>query len=114
MKTAALAVAILAAFCVEGSAQDILSGQDIRSRIVGHSFHGRKGIMSVSLRYAEDGTVTMRAPVGAGAGTWSLSDNRLCVKIVTGPRRMDECLTFTRLSDGTYRASNGMRLTPAE
>ncbi|TDE37925.1 hypothetical protein [Antarcticimicrobium sediminis] len=114
MKTATLAVAILVAFCVEGNAQDLLSGPDIQSRIVGHSFHGKKGIMSVSLLYAEDGTVTMKAPMGTGAGTWALSDNRLCVKMLTGPRKMDDCLTFTRQSDGTYRASNGMRLTPAE
>lgn len=114
MKTATLAVAILVAFCVEGNAQDLLSGPEIQSRIVGHSFHGKKGIMSVSLRYAEDGSVTMTAPMGAGVGTWTLSDNRLCVKMLTGPRKMDDCLTFTRQPDGTYRASNGMRLTPAE
>ncbi len=114
VKTATLAVAILVAFCVEGSAQEVLSGSDIRSRIVGHSFHGKKGIMSVSLLYAEDGTVSMKAPMGTGTGTWALSDNQLCVKMLTGPRKMDDCLTFTRQPDGTYRASNGMRLTPTE
>lgn len=114
VKTGALAAAIVVAFCVDANAQDILTGAEIRSRIIGHSFQGRKGIMSVSLRYAEDGTVTMRSPVGTGAGTWALSDDRLCVKVVTGPRKMDDCLSFTGQPDGSYRASNGLRLIPDE
>ncbi len=114
MKTGALAAAIVVAFCMGANAQEILSGAEIRTRIIGHGFQGRKGIMSVSLRYAEDGTVTMRSPVGRGKGTWTLSDNRLCVKIVTGPRKMDDCLAFTGQPDGTYHASNGLRLIPDE
>jgi len=113
-KTGALAAAIVVAFCMGAHAQDALSANEIRTRIIGHSFQGRKGIMSVSLRYAEDGTVSMRTPIGSGAGTWALSDDRLCVKIVTGPRKMDDCLSFTGQPDGTYRASNGLRLTPEE
>jgi len=114
MKTGVLAAAIVVAFCMGANAQDILSGNEIRTRIIGHGFQGRKGIMSVSLRYAEDGTVNLRTPIGSGAGTWALSDDRLCVKIVTGPRKMDDCLSFTGQPDGTYRASNGLRLIPEE
>ncbi|PWE31233.1 hypothetical protein DDZ14_13680 [Maritimibacter sp. 55A14] len=106
--------AILIALCVRSDAQKSLSAAEIENRIVGHYFQGRKGILSVSLHYGTDGTVTMRAPLGTGTGRWALSGDRLCVKLETGPRKADECLAFASQPDGTYRASNGMRLIPVE
>ena len=111
LKMAILAVAILVALCTDARAEQLLSAEDIRREIVGHSFQGRKGIMSVTLHYGRDGTVRMKSPLGTGQGNWTLSDNRFCVKLVTGPRKADECLTLIRLSEGEYRASNGLRLT---
>ena len=114
MKITALVVGILVAFCTDASSEPLLSAQDIENRIIGHSFEGRKGFMSVALHYGRDGTVTMRSPLGTGHGGWVLSDNRLCVKLVTGPRKVDECLTFTSQADGRFIASNGLQLTLTE
>ncbi|MFX0541002.1 hypothetical protein ACEWPM_004620 [Roseovarius sp. S4756] len=114
LKTALLAIAILIALCVRSDAQQSLSAVEIQDQIVGHSFQGRKGILSVSLHYAEDGTVTMRSPLGSGTGRWTLPGDQLCVKMETGPKKANECLAFTRQPDGTYRASNGLRLTPVK
>lgn len=114
VKIAALVVGISVAFCTKANSEQFLSAKDIESGIVGHSFQGRKGILSVKLHYGRDGTVTMRSPLGTGQGSWTLSGNRLCVKLVTGPRKVDECLTFIGQSDGEYRASNGLQLTLTE
>ena len=114
LKIGLLAAAILIALCMRSDAQEALSAAAIEDRIIGHAFHGRKGILSVSLQYGTDGTVTMRSPLGTGTGRWMISGDRLCVKLETGPRKADECLTFATEPDGTYRASNGMRLIPVE
>ncbi len=114
LKTGLLAAAILIALCMKSDAQETLSAAAIEEHIIGHAFQGRKGILSVSLQYGTDGTVTMRSPLGIGTGSWMLADDRLCVKLETGPRKADECLAFVTEPDGTYRASNGMLLIPVE
>lgn len=114
LKIVLMAAAVLIALCVGSDAQQSLSAAEIEERIVGHSFRGRKGILSVSLHYATDGTVTMRSPLGTGTGRWTLSGDRLCVKLETGPRKVDECLTFASRPNGVYRASNGLQLTAVE
>lgn len=114
LKTGLLAAAILIALCMRSDAQEALSAAGIEDQIIGHAIQGRKGILSVSLQYGTDGTVTMRSPLGTGTGRWMISGDRLCVKLETGPRKADECLTFVTEPDGTYRASNGMRLIPVE
>lgn len=114
LKIVFVAAAILIALCVKSDAQQLLSAAEIEDQIVGHDFQGRKGILSVSLHYGTDGTVTMRSPLGTGTGRWTLSGDRLCVKLETGPRKADGCLAFVSQSDGAYRASNGMRLIPVE
>lgn len=111
LKTAILVVAILIASCMDATAEQLLTAEDIKREIVGHSFQGRKGIMSVTMHYGQDGTVRMKSPLGTGEGHWTLVDNQLCVTLVTGPRKADECLTLTSLSKGEYSASNGLRLT---
>ena len=111
LKVIVLAVAILMAFCVKSEAQQFLTANEISTQIVGHQFQGKKGIMSVTLHYARDGSMTMQTPLGAGTGTWILSGNQLCVTLTSGPRKGSECLTFTRQSDGRYLGSNGIRLT---
>lgn len=113
-KVVLLATAILIALCVQSDAQQMLTATEIREQIIGHDLRGRKGIMSVSLRYAGDGTVAMRSPLGTGTGRWTISDDRLCVRMETGPKQAEECLAITRQPDGTYRTSNGLRLSPAE
>lgn len=114
LKIMTLSVAMLIALCMEADAQQPLSTGEINNQIIGQSFQGRKGFLSVELHYAKDGTVTMRSPLGTGDGSWTLSNNQLCIKLETGPRRVNECLTFVRQPDGAYRASNGMRLSPVE
>ncbi len=111
LKVATLTLAIMMALCIKANSQQLLSAEEIESQIIGHRFQGKKGILSVSLHYARDGTVTMQSPIGAGAGNWRLSDNQLCVKLSSGPRKANECMTFISQQDGTYRASNGLRLT---
>lgn len=114
LKFSLLAAAILIALCMRSDAQEMLSAAAIEDRIIGHAFQGRKGILSVSLQYGTDGKVTMRSPLGTGTGQWTISGDRLCVKLETGPRKADECLAFVTEPNGTYRASNGMRLIPEE
>ncbi len=114
LKTTVFALAVLMALGTKADSQQLLSGDEIQSQIIGHSFRGKKGILSVSLHYAPYGTVTMQSPVGSGEGSWTLSGNRLCMKLMTGPRKADECLTFTSGPGGTYHTSNGLRLTKAK
>jgi len=114
LKITVLTFAILIPLCIEAKAEQPLSANDIRTQIVGHSFQGEKGIMSVSLDYATDGTVTMRSLIGSGKGSWELSGNQLCVTMLSGPRKGRECLAFIRQSDGSFRGSNGVRLTLTE
>jgi hypothetical protein len=104
-------LAILSAPGMTARAQQLLSQEEIESQIIGQRFQGKKGILSVFLHYGRDGSVTLRSPIGAGAGRWTLADNRLCVDLSSGPRKANECLTFIHHRDGTYRASNGLRLT---
>ncbi|WP_324753927.1 hypothetical protein [Roseovarius sp. Pro17] len=111
LKVTVLAIAILTAFCVKSEAQELLTADQISTQIIGHRFQGKKGIMSVTLHYAEDGSMTMQTPIGSGRGTWRLSDNQLCVTLTSGPRKGSECLTFIRNPDGRYQGSNGVRLT---
>ncbi|HEY9040122.1 MAG TPA: hypothetical protein VIN05_14410 [Roseovarius sp.] len=108
----ALAAAILMPLCAAAGAEQALSADEISREIVGHEFQGRKGIMSVNLRYARDGTMTLKTPIGQGAGSWMISGNQLCVTLTSGPRKGQECLTFTRQPNGRYLGSNGIRLTP--
>lgn len=114
LKVVLLTTAIMIALCVRSDAQQMLTAAEIREQIIGQDLRGRKGIMSVSLRYAGDGTVAMRSPLGTGTGRWTISDDRLCVRMETGPKQAAECLAITHQPDGTYRASNGLRLSPAE
>lgn len=114
LKISLLAAAILIALCMRSDAQETLSAAGIEDQIIGHNFQGRKGILSASLQYGKDGAVIMRSPLGTGTGRWTLAGDRLCVKLETGPRKADECLAFVSEPDGTYRASNGMRLIPVE
>ncbi len=111
LKIMVLTAAILTAFCVKTNAQQLLTGDQIETQIVGHRFQGRKGIMSVTLDYARDGSMTMQSPIGTGEGHWALSGDQLCVTLTSGPRKGHECLTFTHQSDGRYLGSNGIRLT---
>lgn len=106
--------AILITPCGKADAQQLLSAEEIEDQIVGRSFMGKKGILAVTVDYASDGTVTMKLPLGTGKGRWMISDNLFCVSIETGPRKANECMTFTTEADGAYRASNGMRLIPVE
>lgn len=112
IKIIGLAGTIVIALCTQAQSQQLLTGDDVSNQIIGHSFKGRKGILSVTLRYEKDGTVVMQSPLGKGAGVWAILDNSLCVNLTDGPRKTNECLTFSRETGGTYRASNGMRLTP--
>lgn len=114
LKIVLLASAILIALCMRSEAQETLSADAIEDRIIGHTFKGRKGILSVSMQYGTDGMVTVRSPLGTGTGRWTLAGDRLCVKLETGPRKAHECLAFVSEPDGAYRASNGMRLVPVE
>lgn len=110
LQVTALAIAIVTGAGTGARAEQPLSAQDIKRQIIGHGFEGRKGIIAVTLHYGKDGTVTMRTPFGAGEGSWTLSDNQLCVTLPSGPRKGSECLTFTSQAEGEYRASNGLRL----
>lgn len=114
LKITALAVAILTGLCAKLSAQQMLTADEISAQIVGHSFQGKKGIFSVKLHYAKEGSVIMHTPIGSGEGTWVLSGNRLCVTLTSGPRKGSECLSFIRQPDGRYQGSNGIRLTLME
>ena len=105
-----LALALLSAPGMAARAQQLLSQEEIESQIIGQSFQGKKAILSVFLHCGRDGSVTLRSPIGAGAGRWTLADNRLCVNLSSGPHKANECLSFIRHPDGTYRASNGLRL----
>jgi hypothetical protein len=109
-----LAFATLITLCVEARAEKILSANEIQTQIIGHSFQGKKGIMSVSLEYAMDGTVTMRSLIGPGKGSWALSGDQLCVTLLSGPRKGKECLPFIRKPAGSFRGSNGLRLILVE
>ena len=111
LKVMALAVAILTALCTTADAQQVLTADEISTEIVGHRLQSKKGIMSVTLQYAKDGSMTMKSRVGSGEGSWALSGNQLCATLTSGPRKGRECLTFTRQSDGRYQGSNGVRLT---
>lgn len=114
LKITVLTFSILILLCIEAKAEQTLSENEIKTQIIGHSFKGKKGFMSVLLDYATDGTVTMRLPIGTGKGSWVLSGDQLCVTLLSGPRKGKECLTFIRQSDGTFRGSNGIRLTLVE
>lgn len=114
LKIATLAVAILPALYGAAAAQQLLTADEISTQIVGHKFQGRKGIMSVTLQYAKDGTMTLRTPIGPGGGNWIVSGNHLCVTLTSGPRKGSECLTFVRQPDGRYQGSNGIWLTLME
>ncbi len=111
LKITALTFVIMAASIGQSEAQQLLTADQISAQIIGHRFQGRKGIMSVTLHYARDGSMSMQTPLGAGAGGWTISGNQLCVTLTSGPRKGAECLTFIRQPDGRYQGSNGVRLS---
>ncbi len=111
LKIMLLAFSVLTASIGQSQAQQLLTADQISTQIIGHRFQGRKGIMSVTVHYAQDGSMSMQTPLGAGEGGWTVSGNQLCVTLISGPRKGAECLTFIRLPDGRYQGSNGVRLT---
>lgn len=112
LKIATLAAAMLIAVGVQAEAQQQLSAEEISSEIIGQRFQGKKGIMSVTLHYAKNGSMTIETPVGAGKGTWEMAGDQLCVTVMSGPRKGSECLSFSRRKNGGFDGSNGIRLTP--
>ena len=114
LKITILTIVILIPSTLEAKAEPPLSANDIRAEIIGNSFRGEKGIMSVSLNYATDGTMTMQSLIGSGKGNWDILGNQLCITMHSGLRKGRECLTFIRQSDGSFRGSNGVQLTLME
>ncbi|MEL6677763.1 MAG: hypothetical protein AAFQ51_03585, partial [Pseudomonadota bacterium] len=89
-----------------------LSGPRIAGEIIGHALSARMGLLRADMRYETDGTLSMRAMMMRGGGTWELVNDTLCVEITSGPRSGSaECLTFKDTGEGGYEASNGMVLT---
>lgn len=111
LKALGLSAALLVA-CLATASAEVLTPTEIEAEIIGQEFQGRVGIMRATIRYNEDGTVEMRAPIGRGSGTWQMAANGVCLDLTSGPRQGQECVTFTRVGDGTFEMSNGMQLVP--
>ena len=88
-----------------------LTKEQISQKIIGKTLMGKRMGMPVQILYKVDGTITMKAPFMSGSGTWTYSNNGICMTMTRGPRRGKNCITFQHLGDNKYRNSKGLNFT---
>ena len=97
----------------EASAEP-MAGADIQAKIIGHSFDVRRMGMRVRMTHSTGGDVTLSSALFEGEGTWTVVGDELCVNIIKGPRKGENCVTLTDLGSGSYRTSDGVTLNAAQ
>jgi hypothetical protein len=107
---AALAALALFAFGIAPALAGTMTGEQIAQQIIGQELETSRNGMKVRLRYRTDGSVTMRAPIFSGEGTWALSGDELCMTLTRGPRQGITCHSFEDLGNGRYRNSEGLTI----
>ncbi|NSX56712.1 hypothetical protein [Parasulfitobacter algicola] len=88
------------------SDHQLLTGQQLRDEIIGHTFHATRGDQVVQVRFFDNGTVNLMTPQHIAAnGKWSIRGNEICT---TGLRKTDsDCATLERITQRVYRTSHG-------
>ena len=91
-----------------------LTKERISSEIIGNTLDARRLGLPVRILYKRDQSVTMKFAIMSGAGTWSYSDNGICMLLTSGPRKGKTCVTFEHLGGNKYRNSEGIVFTVAK
>ena len=107
---------LLSAFCfsimsMSAAVAETLTKEQISQQIVGKTLIANQMGMKINMIYKPDGTVTMKALLMSGSGTWSYNDNGICMLMTSGPRRGETCVTFEHLGGKKYLNSEGATLT---
>ncbi len=88
-----------------------LTKDQISSQIIGKTLNAKRMGMRVIIHYNKDGSVSMKAPLFTGTGSWVYQDDGICMDLKTGPRRGKTCVTFEQLGDNKYKNSEGIEFT---
>jgi hypothetical protein len=81
----ALLAGIILALSTAAFAQS-LSGDQIRTTLIGNSFSGFADGESYSEHLNADGTISAHSPSGAYAGRWRISGDQICFSYAEGKR----------------------------
>ncbi|MEL6745566.1 MAG: hypothetical protein AAFO68_08905 [Pseudomonadota bacterium] len=88
-----------------------LTKEAFQQRIVGKTLVAKRMGMTMRMRFEADGTVSMKAPFGSGAGTWVFSGDQVCTTMTSGPRKGSRCGQLTDLGNGKFKNAQGVTLT---
>ncbi|MEL6735957.1 MAG: hypothetical protein AAFO98_08770 [Pseudomonadota bacterium] len=88
-----------------------LTNEAFQQRIVGNTLVTKRMGMTIRMRFEADGTVSMKAPIGSGAGTWVFSGDQVCTTMTSGPRKGSRCGQLTDLGNGKFKNAQGVTLT---
>ncbi len=107
----ALCAVLVTAASTMAAATTTLTKEQISQDIIGKTLDAKRMGLSVKILYQNDGSVTMKFPFMSGSGTWSYSDNGICMLLTSGPRKGRTCVTFEHLGGNKYRNSEGIYFT---
>lgn len=94
-----------------------MSAQEITSEISGKSFDYSGSIQGTRfsgvMTYNANGNLFVDTQSGiAEGGTWRLSGNQVCTRLVALRGGQESCFSVFRNEDGSYRTSHGFTVTP--
>jgi hypothetical protein len=103
-----LRVVVLAAlaFGTNLAVAGVLTGDQLKEKIVGKTCTWTNGSATGTSLYAADGSAKVTDALGGHAGTWRIKGNRLCDKYPVW-RPKESCFTFDEVGPGSYKGSIG-------
>lgn len=113
-KAAALGCVALVAYATQFgviASAEPLTNEAFQQRIVGKTLVAKRMGMTMRMRFEADGTVSMKAPIGSGAGTWVFSGEQVCTTMTSGPRKGSRCGQLIDLGNGKFKNAQGVTLT---
>lgn len=81
-----------------------LTGDQLKSQVVGHSVHWKSKTQSGVTTFKPDGTIeaTVDGDKATYKGTWSIKGNKICEKYAK-----EKCATINSLGGNTYSMGGG-------
>src|SRR5260370_34332177 len=105
----ALVIFILGGATAASSA--VLSGNDLKAKIVDKTCSWTAGKTSGTISFTADGVAKGTGQSGSLVGTWRIKGNRFCDKFKDRNKGKESCFTFDETSPGSYKGSTGFTAT---
>ena len=114
MRAAFLSAAMI---CAHVSAPGVQATQHVPAsdwiiqQFSNHVFRGQSGVIDVTARFLEDGTVVIDGPLGSFAGRWQAIAGKMCLSFDMGPRKGPACRAVSVVSAQHLVTDHGVTLT---